>query len=65
MLEGRAEILSPGKTDPEELRLALRDVYRAATAKEHPDWDEYDQVMKDQVRSAVIVAPVRVYGPNS
>ena len=34
VLEGRAEILSAGSTDPEELRLALRDVYRAASGSE-------------------------------
>ena len=62
VLEGRAELLSPKVTDDDELRLALRDVYRAAGAREHPDWDEYDRDMRDQRRSVVIVVPERVYG---
>ena len=62
VLEGHAELLSPGATDPEELRLALRDVYRAAAANEHPDWEEYDQAMIEQQRSAIIVMPDHVYG---
>ena len=55
-------ILTPENTDNEELRLALRDVYRAAGGGEHPDWDEYDQAMRDQRRSVVIVAPEHIYG---
>ena len=62
VLEGRAELLSPGVTDQEELRLRLRDAYRAAGGGEHPDWEEYDQAMRDEARSVVIVAPERVYG---
>ncbi|MBM11320.1 MAG: hypothetical protein CL759_04500 [Chloroflexi bacterium] len=62
VLEGEATILSPGETDADELRLALRDVYRAATKGEHPNWEEYDQAMVADRRSAVIVVPDRVYG---
>ena len=62
VLEGRAQVLSADNTDAEELRLALRDVYRAASGKEHPDWDEYDQAMRDDRRAAVIVVPEHVYG---
>ena len=62
VLDGRAEILSADNTDGEELRMALRDVYRAAAGKEHPDWEEYDQAMRDQRRAAVIVVPDHVYG---
>ncbi|MEX0762014.1 MAG: PPOX class F420-dependent oxidoreductase [Dehalococcoidia bacterium] len=62
VLEGRAELLSPGDTDPEELRLALRDVYRSASGQEHPDWDEYDQAMVEEKRAVVIVTPERIYG---
>ena len=36
VLEGRAQVLSPDTTPPEELRLALREVYRAGSGKEHP-----------------------------
>ena len=61
VLEGHAKILSPENADAEELRQALRDVYRSI-AGEHPDWDEYDQAMREERRSAVIVIPDRVYG---
>ena len=62
VLEGRAEILSAGNTDPEELRLALRDAYRTASGQEHPNWEEYDQAMRDNKRSVIIVVPEHVYG---
>ncbi len=62
VLEGRAEILSPDNTGAEELRLALRDVYRTASGEEHPNWEEYDQAMVDDKRSAIIVVPQHVYG---
>ncbi len=37
VLEGRATILSPDNTGADELRIALRDVYRAATNQDHPN----------------------------
>ena len=64
VLEGNARVLSPGSADSEELRLALRDVYRTAAAAEHPDWEEYDQAMQEQRRSAIIVIPEHIYGGN-
>ena len=62
VLEGRAEILSPSNTGAAELSAVLRDVYRTVSRVEHPDWEEYDQAMRDQRRSAVVVIPDRVYG---
>jgi len=62
VLEGHAQLISPGEADPEELRTALRQVYRAAAGKDHPDWEEYDRAMVEQVRSAVLVVPEQVYG---
>ncbi len=61
VLEGHAEILSPENTEAEEFRDTLRGVYRSI-AGEHSDWEEYDQAMLDEGRSAVIVIPDRVYG---
>ena len=61
VLEGHAEMMSPGDTDPDELRLVLREVFRVAAGKDHPDWEGYDQAMVEQVRSAVIVVPENVY----
>jgi PPOX class probable F420-dependent enzyme len=65
VLEGHAEILSSDNTQSEELRMALRDVYRAASGTEHPNWDEYDQAMQEQRRSVVIVVPERIYGTRA
>lgn len=65
VLEGNAEILEAQNTDAEELRLALRDVYRVAQGKEHPDWDEYDEAMVNDRRVAIIVRPLSVYGTKT
>ncbi|MCH8897395.1 MAG: PPOX class F420-dependent oxidoreductase [Chloroflexi bacterium] len=62
VLEGHAEILSPANTGAAELAEILRDVYRTVSRVEHPDWEEYDQAMRDDRRSAVVVIPGRVYG---
>ncbi|MBM3939810.1 MAG: TIGR03618 family F420-dependent PPOX class oxidoreductase [SAR202 cluster bacterium] len=60
VLDGRADVRDPRNTDAEALRLLLRDVYRAAAGKEHPDWDEYDRAMAEQRRRAVILRPGRL-----
>ncbi len=65
VLEGHAQVLSAGNTDADELRLALREVYSAATGQDHPNWEEYDQAMRDDRRSAVIVIPDRIYGTGA
>ena len=65
VLEGYAQILSNDNTSPDELRLALRDVYRTASGTEHPNWPEYDQAMVEQRRSGVIVVPERIYGTRA
>ena len=62
VLEGHAELMNPEGSDPEELRLTLRDVFSVAAGKEHPDWEEYDQAMRDQKRSVIIVVPDHIYG---
>ena len=62
VLEGHARVLRRGESDDNELRDALRGIYRAASGQEHPDWDEYDQAMIDDRRAAVIVVPERIYG---
>jgi hypothetical protein len=43
------------------LRVLLRTVFAAAGGT-HDDWDEYDRVMADERRLAVLVRPRRVYG---
>ena len=65
VLEGIAQVRAQGRTDPEQLRAILRDVYRAASGEDHPDWDEYDRAMVRDRRAAVIVIPERVYGSGA
>ena len=63
-VEGTAELAGPNDPqpwlDPERLRLLLREVFTAAGGK-HDDWDEYDRVMAEQGRTAVLITPTRVY----
>ena len=65
VLEGRAQVLSPGATPSEELRLTLREVYRVGSGKEHPDWEEFDQAVQKERRSAIIVVPGHIYYGNA
>ena len=62
VLEGKATVLTSDNTPAEDLRDALRDVYRAATNGDHPNWSEYDKAMVDDRRAAVIVVPDQIYG---
>lgn len=64
VLEGRAEIISSKTASADELRDAMRDVYRAASGKEHPDWAEYDGEMRKDRRATVVVIPERIYGTS-
>ena len=61
VLEGKARVMSADNTEAETLKMALREVYRSITG-EHPDWPEYDQAMKDEKRSVVVIVPDHVYG---
>jgi PPOX class probable F420-dependent enzyme len=64
-VEGRAELVGPDDpqegVDAERLRLLLREVFVAAGG-DHDDWEEYDRVMAEQRRTAVLVTPSRIYG---
>ena len=62
VLEGRARLLRRGHSDDSELRDALRDIYRAASGSEHPDWNDYDRAMVADRRAAVVVVPEHIYG---
>ena len=62
VLEGSAKVLRRGKSNDDELRDALRGIYRAASGQEHPDWEDYDRAMVADRRAAVIVVPDHVYG---
>ena len=65
VIEGQANLLSPGVTSTEDLRSKLREVYRAASGKEHPDWEEFDQAVQKDQRSAIIVVPGHIYYGNA
>ena len=64
-VEGPTELIGPDDPydgfDAERIRVLLRDVFTAAGGT-HDDWDEYDRVMAEERRVAVLVAPDRVYG---
>ena len=61
-VEGRAALIGPrdGDLDPDRVRLLLREIFTAAGGA-HDDWDEYDRVMAEQGRTAVLVAADRIY----
>ena len=62
VVEGQARLMDYGNTDAEELRVHLRDAFRACGGGEHSDWDEYDRAMRKQDAVIVLVSPDNVYG---
>jgi PPOX class probable F420-dependent enzyme len=67
-VEGTAELIGPDDPHPdvdhERLRVLLREVFTAAGGT-HDDWDAYDDVMREERRTAVLVTPTRIYSnPN-
>jgi PPOX class probable F420-dependent enzyme len=64
-VEGPVDLSGPddalGDIDAERLRLLLREIFTAAGGN-HDDWDEYDRVMAEDRRVAVLVTPERTYG---
>ena len=62
VVQGQATLYDAGNTGAEELRVLLREVYRACGDKDHPDWEEYDQAMVQQEAVVVLVKPETVYG---
>jgi preprotein translocase subunit Sss1 len=62
IVEGQAKLFDARNTEAEELRVLLREVFRACGDKDHPDWEEYDRAMVDQDAVVVLVPPDRVYG---
>ena len=61
-VEGQAQLFDYHNTAAEKLRPMLREVFRACGDKDHPDWQEYDQAMRQQDAVVVLVRPERVYG---
>ena len=64
-VEGPVELAGPDDpldgVDDERLRLLLREIFTAAGGT-HEDWDEYDRVMAEDRRVAVLVEPERTFG---
>ena len=62
-VEGTAELAGPDDPglSPDRVRLLLREIFTAAGGT-HEDWDEYDRVMAEQRRTAVLITVTRVYG---
>ncbi|WP_336921543.1 PPOX class F420-dependent oxidoreductase [Aquipuribacter sp. SD81] len=61
VIDGRAELLPPAEDPHDETVEALVRYYRRA-AGEHPDWDEYREVMVRERRLLLAVRPERAYG---
>jgi PPOX class probable F420-dependent enzyme len=63
-VEGPCAIAGPDDVldgfDPAGVPELLRAVFRAAGGT-HDDWDEYDRVMREDRRAAVLVTPARLY----
>ena len=62
VVEGTSTIHGWDNTDAAPLQLMLREAYTACGGGEHPDWEEYDRVMKEERRAVVMVQPQHVYG---
>lgn len=64
VVEGAAELIGPldphPQLDAEGLRMLLRDIFVAAGGT-HDDWGRYDRVMREEARTAVLVAADRAY----
>lgn len=63
-VEGDVDLVGPDDPldgfKPGDLATLLRDIFTAAGGV-HEDWDEYDRVMAEEGRVAVLVTPRRVY----
>jgi PPOX class probable F420-dependent enzyme len=66
-VEGPSQLIGPDDPldgiDDERRRLLLREIFEAAGGT-HDDWDEYDRVMLDERRVAVLDAPERISGAS-
>jgi PPOX class probable F420-dependent enzyme len=63
-VEGQAQLAGPDDPQPwldaEGLRQLRQGIFRAA-AGEHDNWDDYDRVMAEERRAAVLIRPDRIY----
>ena len=61
VVEGQATLMDRQNTDHEELRVMLRELFRACGDSDHSDWEEYDRAMVEQDAVAFLVRPEKVY----
>jgi PPOX class probable F420-dependent enzyme len=63
-VEGLAELAGPDDPQPwldaEGLRQLRREIF-AAAGGEHDNWDEFDRVMAEERKAAVLIRPDRIY----
>jgi PPOX class probable F420-dependent enzyme len=63
-VEGLAELAGPDDPQPwldaEGLRQLRREIF-TAVGGEHDNWDEFDRVMAEERRAAVLIRPDRIY----
>ncbi len=57
VVDGQASFIDDERTIPQ-----LRHVYRTVRGAEHPNWEEFDQAMRDEGRLVLTIAPERMYG---
>jgi PPOX class probable F420-dependent enzyme len=62
VLEGKAELSAVAAEPDDAVVEELIDVYRAASGKEHPDWDDYRRAMVDDRRLAFSMTVDHAYG---
>lgn len=61
-VEGPTELIGPEEpSDGVDLGVLLRQVFTSAGGT-HDDWAEYDRVMAEERRTAVLIAPERIMG---
>jgi PPOX class probable F420-dependent enzyme len=64
-VEGPVDLAGPDDplpgVDAERLRVLLREIFTAAGGT-HDDWPNYDRVMAEERRVAVLVTPARTHG---
>jgi hypothetical protein len=64
-VEGPVELAGPDDplpgVDAERLRVLLREIFTAAGGV-HDDFDEYDRVMAQERRTAILLSPARLLG---
>ena len=63
VLEGNAEVIDDKTADKNKIGSYLREVYISGAGKDHPNWNEFDQVMSVERRVVIYLEPDRFYGP--